>query len=186
MRNWRRQWLGAATVWCHLLTTLENFVIFSRRLNASGSQTKGAHQRYFSVRPRNRAHRRTHRTLGKSWRRRSEENNTQSSRPRPGSQTPMTEHGPDFGRAAATTTNPAQASRTQNQPPTGARSNEGGPAAHAPLAFPVVNLVNMKLGFGRMESDQYIEAITLNICLFVYWGFRAQRLLWSLCAHNTC
>ena len=29
---------------------------------------------------------------------------------------------------------------------------------------------------------KYIESMAL---LFVYWGFRAQRLLWSLCAHNT-
>ena len=75
----------------------------------------------------------------------------------------MAEHGQDSGRGAAPTTKPAQTNRTQPQPAADARSNEGGTAAHAPLALPVLNLVNIKLGLGRMNSDQFVQAITLNI-----------------------
>ena len=37
-----------------------------------------------------------------------------------------------------------------------------------------------------MEGHLRKQRNVLSFCLFVYWGFRAQRLLWSLCAAPFC
>ena len=79
----------------------------------------------------------------------------------------MAEHGKDTGGSPTAASNPAQATKPKTKSGTGSREQEGGPAAHQPLALPIVNMINMRLGFGRMDSDQTIQPAILNIDILI-------------------
>ena len=75
----------------------------------------------------------------------------------------MAEHRQDTGGLPTPAPVSSTASGSKTKASSGPADKEGGPAAHRPASLPIVNLVNMRLGFGRMDSVQPIVAATLTI-----------------------